>query len=248
MNEEPEIVHRELDHGRIVYSFKWNRSHHRWLGHTRGDGASLWAHLSTVANGDVPESPFNDVLYVRASSLRLNNLSEMARINLKNRLIKSGTIITSVDDGLVRDVREFHRVRNDLSYCADHGIVGDFIMNDPCAVATEVPVWSEKYRLCGHIDLVRIVDNQVQVCDYKPGPSHTVQKRFFEALPQVSAYGEMLTHHLAGTLRECMESTLLPTVRCCIFDTHSSWHFGADLFVKLSMLDVISPAIIPRLS
>ncbi len=247
MNEqsEPEIVHRELVHDRLTYSFRWNKSHHRSLGHRMGDGASLWAHLSKVADGRVPEEPFNNLLYARASSLRLASLTKVTQVSLKNRLMKSGAIVTSVDD-LVRNVREFHRARNDLSYCADHTILQDFIVRDPNTVAIEVPVWSDQYRLSGHIDLVRIVNNQIQVCDYKPGSLHTVQKRFFEALPQVSAYGEMMTHHLAATLRDGMESSLLPTVRCCVFDSHASWHFGADMFVKLAMLDMISPPIISR--
>ena len=81
--------------------------------------------------------------------------------------------------------------------------------------------------------MIRIVDGTVQVCDYKPGTLDSTSKRFLDSIPQVAAYGEMLTHHLASTLREALEATLLPKVKCCIFDTHSSWHFGAEMFVTL---------------
>ena len=97
----------------------------------------------------------------------------------------------------------------------------------------KVPVWSERYKVTGHIDLVRFVDGSIQVCDYKPGSLESTQRRFTDSLPQVAAYGEMMAHHLANTLRSALEAPLLPKIRCCIFDTHSCWHFGAEMFVQL---------------
>jgi hypothetical protein len=119
-------------------------------------------------------------------------------------------------------------------------VLPDFLQEDSNSIAIEVPVFTERYRLSGHIDLVRFVDGHVQVCDYKPGPLDSTKKRFLESIPQVAAYGEMMTHHLAGTLRAALDAPFLPTVRCAIFDTHSCWHFGADMFVNLYESERIS--------
>jgi hypothetical protein len=136
-------------------------------------------------------------------------------------------------------LREYHLSRNDMSFSADHGILQDFLIHDPNTLAIEVPVWSERYGITGHIDLVRYIDGSIQISDYKPGSLESTKRRFLDSLPQVSAYGEMIAHHLAGTLRAALEAPLLPQIRCSIFDTHSSWHFGAELFVQLQAMGYI---------
>ncbi|MHA1935178.1 MAG: hypothetical protein ACW97A_07840 [Candidatus Thorarchaeota archaeon] len=230
---EDDIARREFKHGKMAYGFRWNRTNHERIGNNEGDSASLWAHLGGVLSGKMPEEPFRDPFYSRASALRLSKMSPAKRVSLRKRLIKTGALKSAVDDDIVHRIRSYHRSRKDVSYRADHGILTDFLSDDPCTIAIEVPVWSDRYKLSGHIDLIRVLDDIVQVCDYKPGSLDTTKNRFLQALPQVSAYGEMMTHHLASTLRSALNSPLLPKVRCCIFDTHSSWHFGAELFVTL---------------
>ncbi len=238
--DDSDIVGREYRQGKVAYEFQWNRSNHEALGTTDGDLAALWAHLESVARGNIPEDPFSDPFYIRASSLRLAKMSPASHVGLRRKLMKSGTIRTSVEDDLVKMIRDFHREIEDLSYCADHGILMEFLCRDPMTVAREVPVWSDYYHLSGHIDLVRYSDGMIQVCDYKPGPLESTKKRFFESLPQVSAYGEMMTYHLASTLRSALDAPTLPRVSCCVFDSHSSWHFGAEMFVTLEKTGKIS--------
>ncbi|MHA2014874.1 MAG: PD-(D/E)XK nuclease family protein [Candidatus Thorarchaeota archaeon] len=236
---EDEIVSREFKHGRTSYAFRWNTSHHRALGKDNGDLAALWSHLELVARGKIPEEPFSSPFYVRASSLRLRKMSSHARIGLRSRFLRNGIVEESIEDDLVKRVREYHRLRNDRSYSSDHSILREFLLHDPATIAIEVPVWSETYQMSGHIDLVRFVDGTVQVCDYKPGRLERTKNRFLESLPQVAAYGEMMAHHLASTLRSALNAPLLPRVRCSIFDTHSSWHFGAEMFVQLRAAELI---------
>ena len=228
-----DIVRRDYQHGRVAYAFQWNRSNHQTLGNETGDLASLWAHLTTIHTGKIPEVLFSDPFYTRASRLKLRTMSNAKKVGFRKQLIRSGSIIKNVDDDLVQKIRDYHRSRNDLSYSADHGILRDFLYHDSSTIAIEVPVWSERYRVTGHIDLVRYVDGFIQVCDYKPGSLESTQRRFTDSLPQVAAYGEMMAHHLVNTLRSALEAPLLPMIRCCIFDTHSSWHFGAEMFVQL---------------
>ncbi|MGQ4912147.1 MAG: PD-(D/E)XK nuclease family protein [Candidatus Thorarchaeota archaeon] len=240
MVEEDEILYREFRHGQVAYGFQWNVSNHRRLGHETGDLASLYAHLETIHRNKVPERPFVDPLYTRASRLKLSMSSRKEKTYLRRKLEKSKSITTCPTDDIVEKVREYHRARNDTTYQADHAILKEFIKNDPATIAIEVPVWSDSYRLTGHVDLIRFIDGHIQVCDYKPGSLETVTRRFIDALPQVAAYGEMVTLHLSHTLRSALEAPLLPEVKCCIFDTHASWHFDAKLFVQLSVMGAIS--------
>ena len=233
------IVRREFRQGKIAYNFQWNRANHERLGHLEGDLASLWAHLSAVCSGAIPIAPFSDPFYARASSLRLSKMPPSSRVGLRRRLMKHGMVTTKVEGDLVSRIRGYHRAINSTNYSADHSIVERFMLDDPCTIAVEVPVWSNQYRLSGHIDLIRYVDGHIQVCDYKPGSLESAQNRFLDSLPQVSAYGEMMAHHLSSTLRSAFEAPLLPKIVCCIFDSHSCWQFGAELFVNLHALGLI---------
>lgn len=243
MTEPPnEIVRKEFRQGPIAYNFQWNRSNHQKLGYLEGDLASLWAHLSTVCSGKMPATPFSDPFYTRASSLRLSKMPPASRVGLRTRLMKRGLVTSKSESDLVSIIRDYHRAVNSLNYSADHSIVQRFVHDDPLTIAVEVPVWSDQYRLSGHIDLLRFVDGHIQVCDYKPGSLDSAQNRFLESLPQVSAYGEMMAYHLASTLRSAFEAPLLPRIVCCIFDAHSCWQFGAELFVNLRALGLIEDA------
>ncbi|MHA2046393.1 MAG: hypothetical protein ACW99G_16530 [Candidatus Thorarchaeota archaeon] len=153
-----DILRREFKHGRVAYGFQWNIAHHRVLGHEKGDASSLWAHLNSIHIGKVPQLPFDDPFYNRASKLRLSKMPSAQKVGLRMKLERAGKIQTSVSDDLVKLLRNYHRNRNDLSYSAGHDIMKEFLLNDPNTVAIEVPVWSERYKLTGHVDLVRVVD------------------------------------------------------------------------------------------
>ncbi|MHA1908651.1 MAG: PD-(D/E)XK nuclease family protein [Candidatus Thorarchaeota archaeon] len=235
-----EITRRDFKHGKVAYGFQWNRTNHEKFGKDSGDSASLWAHLSTVVSGKLPEEPFTNPFFVSASKLKLKQMSKAAKVNFRKKLERSGVLHSDVSHDLVVRLRDLHRARNDNTYRADHGIVADFLTTDPSSIAIEIPVWSNRYSLSGHIDLIRIVDGIVQVCDYKPGKLETTPNRFLTSIPQIAAYGEMISHHLASTLRSALDASLLPKVQCCIFDTHSSWHFGAEMFVRLHASKMIT--------
>ena len=235
-----EILRREFKHGKTAYGFQWNLTHHKRLGIDSGDLASLYAHLATIQKGQVPEEPFSNPVFTRASRLKLDLDDRANKTALRLRLEKAGSIRSSGDDELVRNIRQYHRDLADETYCADHSILSEFVAKDPNAIAIEIPVWSDGYGITGHIDVIRFVDGCIQVCDYKPGSLATVKRRFMDSLPQVAAYGELLALHLASTLHSAMEPPLLPEVKCAIFDTHASWHFDAKLFVQLRSMGVIS--------
>jgi hypothetical protein len=228
-----DIVRRDYQHGRVAYAFQWNMSNHLVLGNKTGDLAALWAHLKTIQAGKIPEEYFADPFFTRASRLRLASMTKAKKVGFRKQLVRTKAIKKKVDDDLVLKLREYHRVRNDLSYSSDHDILKEFLYNDSLTLAIEVPVWSDRYRITGHIDLIRYVDGCIQVSDYKPGPVSSLKQRFLDSIPQVAAYGELMAIHLAGTLRAALDAPLLPNIQCCIFDTHSCWQFGAEMFVRL---------------
>jgi hypothetical protein len=232
-SREPDIVGREFKHGKVAYGFQWNKTHHERMGKHEGDLASLWAHMTNVTSGKVPSEPFSDPFYGRASSLKLTKMNAAKKAAMKSRLFRIGSVKRFMDSDLISKLRNYHRATNNPSYNADHKIIEEFLYHDPNTIAIEVPVWSDRYRLSGHIDLLRFVGDTVEVCDYKPGPMQSTSNRFLESMPQIAAYGEMMAHHLAGTLRSALEAPLLPKIHCCIFDTHACWEFGAEMFVTL---------------
>lgn len=238
--EKFDIVRREFKHGKVAYNFQWNKTNHERIGKDTGDSACLWAHLTTITQGKIPVEPFTNPFYIKASSLRFRKMSSPAKINLQRKFERSGALSLDASHEIVTLIREIHRNRNDESYRADHGILADFLTNDAKSVAIEVPVWSNPDNLSGHIDLVRVDASVIQVCDYKPGPLESTSRRFFAAIPQIAAYGEMMSHHLASTLRSALDAPLLPQVRCCIFDTHSSWHFGAEMYITLNAAGLLA--------
>jgi len=61
-----------------------------------------------------------------------------------------------------------------------------FLDNDAHALAIEVPVWDNE--LLGHIDLIRLFPDKIQVCDFKP-KAHKESK----AASQVHRYIDLLS-------------------------------------------------------
>jgi hypothetical protein len=239
-SDSPEILRREFRHGQVAYGFQWNVTNHQRLGHKTGDLASLYAHLLTIHRDNVPEAPFSDPLYTRSSRLKLSMSTKAEKTALRRKLENTRALSSSVEDDIVEKIRQYHRDNDLVGVNADHSILRDFVEKDPNTIAIEVPVWSDGYKMTGHVDVIRYLDDYIQVCDYKPGSLQTVKRRFIDSVPQVSAYGEMIALHLSQTLRSAIEAPLLPDVRCCIFDTHASWHFDSSLFVQLKSMGAIS--------
>ncbi|TFF92812.1 hypothetical protein EU546_07110, partial [Candidatus Thorarchaeota archaeon] len=122
-----EILRREFKHGKTAYGFQWNVSHHKKLGHDTGDLASLYAHLISIHRGEVPEEPFSDPVFTRASRLKLDLGSRPQKTALRLRLERAGDIRSPADSELVETIRQYHRDIGDQSYCADHGILSEFV-------------------------------------------------------------------------------------------------------------------------
>jgi len=105
-----------------------------------------------------------------------------------------------------------------ITMCADssyqgagrnqHDIVEKFFITfDPKTVAYEIPVWNSEYN--GHIDLIRVVDNRIQILDFKPN-AHKEKK----ASSQIFLYRECLSE-LTGINRNDID--------CVYFDDKNAY-------------------------
>lgn len=71
---------------------------------------------------------------------------------------------------------------------SQHDIIQNyFLVNDEFAIATEIPVWDQDKNVLGHIDLLRVVGDIVELWDYKPN-AHLEKK----AASQILRYRNML--------------------------------------------------------
>lgn len=71
-----------------------------------------------------------------------------------------------------------------------HDIVQQyFLKNDPLTIGLEVPVYND--RLSGHIDILRVMPDRVQILDFKPN-AHKETK----AASQIFRYRSMLRKHM----------------------------------------------------
>ncbi|MFW9933880.1 MAG: hypothetical protein ACFFDR_14685, partial [Candidatus Thorarchaeota archaeon] len=101
-----DIVRREFKHGKVAYSFQWNKTNHEKIGNSEGDSASLWAHLQTITQGKMSEEPFTNPFYQKASGLRFKKMSTAAKVSFRKKLERNGTIRKDINHDLVSMIRE----------------------------------------------------------------------------------------------------------------------------------------------
>lgn len=111
----------------------------------------------------------------------------------------------SVSQGPLLDIKAERNGSNEVSkMCSEtgyqgngtkqHEIVQDYFMkNDPHTIAIEVPVYDDEFH--GHIDIVRIYGNTIQVLDFKPNAGK--EKK---AASQVFRYRLLLSKHIFNIL------------------------------------------------
>jgi hypothetical protein len=82
-----------------------------------------------------------------------------------------------------------------------HEIAGEFLFkNDPKTIALELPLWLSPDKTPnqkpwgGSVDVVRVVGQRIQICDFKPSAMRVNKK---QVGAQLYRYGFML-HHLTG--------------------------------------------------
>ncbi|MFX1392638.1 MAG: hypothetical protein ACFFAH_03605 [Promethearchaeota archaeon] len=184
-----------LNHGGVLYSFKWNEE--RIRGKTILHD-TLNQYLLNIYEGNYPREHFMDTTNFRASYLELQGT--------RKNFLKTNTIETFLKSKLTyythhylidhaRDVFA-HFKKHKIGKTPDHLPVQNYIIsNDIKAIAMEIPTWKEiqglgKYFI-GHIDLLLLENDTLIVCDYKQE-----KRKIIKYLPQICAYGILLRERL----------------------------------------------------
>jgi len=209
------IVRRRLRHTGVGYLFQWNLRHHRAF--NQKHSKDLWHALSTVAQGRIPLNVFEDEKYERASQLRLPARPSDAWF--VSHLEERGLLDTRASEGeyesICGSIARMRKVRD------RHFQVQDYLLkNDPGMVAMEVPVWSGFLRLTGHIDLMRICPDCIEVIDYKP------EGRFLYSMPQVAVYCYLL--------ESCYPTLRIEYLRCVSFNEKGAWTYSPAVLKDLA--------------
>jgi hypothetical protein len=220
-----DVLRKKIVHRRITYLFQWNQSNHKLLmsnAPTRDSASSLWRFLERVYNDDIPHEYFWRNDFKRASMMKLASIPKSNGVGLVYKLAREGLVNLESHSDLLSLVKKVS------SSSRSHGSVLSFLINfDPHAVSSETPVYDEKLKMTGHIDLVRITPTgNIQVLDFKPGLKDV---DLFLAMPQVATYGILL----GKLLKDAQDH-----VECILFNTQESISFQPSLLKRLPGSDV----------
>lgn len=185
----------------------------------------LWRYLNRIARGQYPQRWFNDYSVKRISKFRLKGLKRGLVPRIGRQLVKEGIITEYGSQHELSRMADkvfinFEKAKIDRKPGHDV-ILKNILIKDEKSIATEVPVWYEKpEKITGHIDLVRINGDYVEVCDYKP------EGNFMRSIPQVAYYGLVLKRQLQ-----------LPYVVCSSFNRENLWEYEPNiLFDRLDTI------------
>jgi hypothetical protein len=167
--------------------------------------------------GRIPMNVFENASYDRASKLRAPRLpsDEWFVSNLEDQGFLDADAGNNSYQSICTAVSSLARVRD------RHLQVQDYLLKcEQGMVAMEVPVWSGFLRLTGHVDLVRICPDCIEVIDYKPEGS------FLRSMPQVAAYSYLLD--------SCYPSLKIDGMRCVSFNEKEAWAYSPEVLRLLS--------------
>ena len=213
--EQRIIVRKSFRHLGVRYLFQWNLQHHRDFDQPHSQ--DLWHALKSVALGRIPLNVFEDDCYDRASQLRMPRLpsDEWFVSELQERGLLETRAAENSFGSICRSVASLRRVRDRYLQ------VQDFLLkNDPGVVAMEVPVWSGFLRVTGHVDLVRLCPDYIEIIDYKP------EGNFLRSMPQVAVYSYLLD--------SCYPTLKLERMRCVSFNENEAWSYSPEVLPDLA--------------
>ncbi|MBN2155125.1 MAG: PD-(D/E)XK nuclease family protein [Candidatus Lokiarchaeota archaeon] len=219
------IIERNMYHQGFQYSFRWLKHRHLSFQQHR-DSQLLHQYLLKITQDRYPKDIFNNKDIQRISQFRLNRLK-------RGKVSEIGKILRN--EGSIQETLSIH----DLTKIAKHtfaeyvtaqkqrpshnDIQFRILEKDPHTIAMEVPVWGRppisSDIITGHIDLIRIIEDTIQIVDYKPEDS------FMPSIPQVAFYGILLQKKLN-----------LSEVRCASFSKKKIWEYKPDILYRINEL------------
>lgn len=84
-----------------------------------------------------------------------------------------------------------------------HPIMQEYMFNnDEHTIAYEVPVFSNNLNLSGHIDLIRLKDNKIQIVDFKPDKQRKPEKFAAQLYNYYALLKSSIEHEMKQTYRD----------------------------------------------
>jgi len=144
------IKHRRFIHYKHPFDFKWNVSHNEQL-LDFSEGRALYSFLNEIYLGHVPDYKFNSDNVKKASQFVLKNIRKEEIQILAKKLEIKGLIKSKRNEllsKLTQDVfKRFEKPSKDI-------ILRYLLVKNENALAIQIPVWSDKEPVVGHIDLL----------------------------------------------------------------------------------------------
>jgi hypothetical protein len=168
--------------------------------------------FKTIRNGREMIYPFTTFSCVFMETPADENLRKVYRyladLIVNGRPDFSGKISASQTKPLIINTSQSHCELVDYAKKADyrgrqngqHYCTQRYLLeNDPHTIAVEIPVWND--NMSGHIDILRVFKNRIQIADFKPKAG--MEKK---AATQLHNYREMLSERLniARSYFECV--------------------------------------------
>lgn len=210
-------------HRGIKYPFTWSFQHLQAYEKKQVKCSKpLEKYLFNILSGNFDIKLFNDKSIKRISQFRLNRLKrgmvpEIGEQLIKERIIKE----EKTENKIVKIAENVHQTYSKIpeKKAGHNEILGIILKIDENSIATEIPIWSRDppEPITGHIDLIRISNNCLNVVDYKP------EGNFMRSIPQVAYYGLLLN------------KILRRKVICSSFNRYKIWNFEpTSLFKRIN--------------
>ncbi|MHA1917168.1 MAG: hypothetical protein ACTSUV_02515 [Candidatus Ranarchaeia archaeon] len=200
---DPLILTRIFRHGPIDYSFQWNLRNH--LNEKKNQiGQILWNELKNIYKGEIPDFYFSKLSgFDRASTFKIKGFNRQEKEELESSLIERKLLEVYENHSLINNSKQ----TPDISHPS---VLSKLLREDPNSIAIETPVWSTNYLITGHVDLLRINKDSLEVIDYKP------KGDFFTSIPQISTYGLIIHENYKIPLEK---------IKCIAFNQKKAWVF-----------------------
>lgn len=217
------IIEKDMYHQGFRYTFKWVKNRHLVSQQDR-DSPILHRYLSEITKNHYPLELFNNINIQRISQFRLNRLKRGIVAEIAKKLIVEKHINETISIHELTKIAK-HTIAEHVNAQKpkpSHVAVQTRILEvDPYSIAMEVPIWGTPpltaAPVTGHIDIIRIVDDAVQIVDYKP------ENNFMPSVPQVAFYGILL-----------QKSLNLKKVTCVSFSSKKFWEYKPDILYFLN--------------
>jgi hypothetical protein len=215
------LKRKDFLHQNIRYSFHYHKTRLEKINQLSEDYEKLKKFLIEIYKGKIPNTLFNRKNIPRVSNFKLNGIKGAYIRSYSKQLIRSGKILKfDADYKLSHFAKEVYQNFRQYKLRENPGhdpILKNILIRDPTSIAIEVPIWKKVNGtyITGHIDLIKIEEENIKIVDYKP------EGNFLYSLPQVASYGLLFKSIFK-----------YDNVKCISFNKNHAWQYSPDILLN----------------